>query len=76
MTARVYTVERDYYDQVFRILLTGETELSREGWSEMLQDAYEHVRTPDSRDQAQIVAAAAAYLVGKYGFEYAEEFRG
>ena len=74
--ARVYTVERDYYDLVHRILLTHRRDVSPDEWRNMLAQAYESTRLVTERDPAQAVTAAAAYLVGKFGFEYADEVRG
>lgn len=76
MTQRVYAIEETSYDETFRIVLTSGTELTAEEWRRVLDEAYTRVRMLDVGEPAQLVVAAAAWLVGHGTFEYADEIRG
>jgi len=76
MTQRVYAIEETSYDDTYRLLLSSELELTSEEWRRILGEAYTSVRMLDTGEPAQLVVAAAAWLVGHGNFEYADEVRG
>lgn len=71
MSWYLFEMEEVACEESYRLLLRGETDLDAAEWGDLRDEALGSVRTLRD-DPEQRVAAAAAYLVGKYGFCYAD----